>query len=711
MKNARNGLLKLFFGALVVSSFVACNQIPEPVVLDNGDTIVAPDGSSLKIPGMNPVGDVAELQPSDAVLQKWVFPQEFPKACNTSANIVKNPKFMLGVVGSSNMPPATIANWQQANGTPQSSGWVMGDGNPVYAQMWGYKDGGEAIRQVGVPFVAGSYDVYISAVQFNETASVTPLRFRLLATTGVVANPWLGAGSNIIDDAVSTSITPYQTTWKKFGPYSITVPGGADTITIASSNTVPTAQAEPRTVSWGRYDNVCILPKQPEKADISIKKDLKAAPLNAGGLEQYVLTVNNAGPGSSSTPITVTDVLPAGLTLDSSFATTQGNWNCSVAGSTITCVSNTAISSGGSEQIVIPVNVTAQQGAIKNCASVSALNDFTPANNEACNTADVLPKPIDLAIKKQLLGATTLPAGGTTTYGLTVANLGGAINSGPVTVTDMLPVGLTLASIPTPANWNCAASTPSILSCSYTGSFAIPNGFTDNIAVGVTVSPKLLGKVENCALVNVAGDTQPVNNKSCIINSVKNKAISDHLATSLEDANTQLEAYLDSSATIDEATQKATVGLKDTLKTQVRLVSGVTLSPVDGLDNLFNVSDSSTGEALSFWIECHYSNGRWHCSWGMGDSPALTARTALNDVKSQLVRILEASANPVSDFQNLKEIVKSQVKLPKGISLTTVTDGENVFNLVDEGTGSSFKIKISGWVSFKPFTIGISVEF
>ncbi len=619
MKNTKNGLLKLLFGALVISSFAACNQIPEPVVLDNGDVIVADDGSSLKIPGITPVGDVAELQPSDAVAQKWVFPQEFPKACNTSANIVKNPKFMLGVVGSSNMPPATIANWQQANGTPQSSGWVMGHGNPVYAQMWGYKDGGEAIRQVGVPFTAGSYDVYISAVQFNETTSVTPLRFRLLASTGVVANPWLGAaGPQIIDDAVSTSTTPYQTTWKKFGAYTITVPVGTNTITIASSNTVPTAQAEPRTVSWGRYDNVCILPKpQPEKADISIKKDLKAAPLNVGGLEQYVLTVNNAGPGSSSTPVTVTDVLPAGLTLDSSFLTTQGNWNCSVSGSTITCVSNTPIASGGSEQIVIPVLVTAQQGAIKNCASVSALNDSTPANNEACNTSDVAPKPIDIAIKKQLLGAITLPAGGTATYGLTVANLGGAINAGPVTVTDMLPTGLSLTSIPMPTNWNCAASTPTILSCSYTGSFVIPSGFTSNINFGVNVSPKLLGKVENCALVNVAGDTQPANNKSCTINSVKNKVITDAIAVALEDGIAQLETAIEASADEVSATLKAGSGLKDTLKTQVRLMPDIALNPLATGENVFQLVDTTIKDSsFTISIDCHisYPPLKAHCS-------------------------------------------------------------------------------------------------
>lgn len=612
MKNAKSTMLKFLVGALVISSFAACNQIPEPVVLDNGDAIVADDGSSLKIPGIMPDGEVAELQPSDIVAQKWVFPQEFPKACNTSANIVKNPKFMLGVVGSSNMPPATIANWQQANGTPQSSGWVMGHGNPVYTQMWGYKDGGEAIRQVGVPFVAGSYNVYISAVQFNETTSVTPLRFRLLASTGVVANPWLGAaGPQIIDDAVSTSSTPYQTTWKMFGPYPITVPAGTNTITLASSNTVPYAQANPKTVSWGRYDNVCILPKQQvEKADISIKKDLKGLAI-AGQPNTYILNVNNAGPGAGGSPVTVTDVLPAGVTYNPSISFPAG-WSCNTSSlPTITCtVPSMPV---GSAQIYIPVTFNpGQVGSVKNCASVSAPNDSTPQNNEACIANDVMPPhqtENDASITKTLLGEQVLIAGGTAAYQLQFQNLGGPISSGPVTVTDAVSSNLQVV-LPVNAgpNWDCTLSTVSQVNCTYIGAFAIPTGFSSNIVFKVLVSKKALSGVWNCATVNVPNAINLSNDYSCVKHPVKNVILADNLSDALLDLQAQLETTPDG-LTEEQALARVTTNLAETVKGITLSNADIAISPVVGSLNQFDVSNKVPGGPIIVMnVNCTYAN-------------------------------------------------------------------------------------------------------
>ncbi len=599
MKQAKGGLVKLLFGALMVSSFIACNQTSEPAILDYGDAIVADDGSSQKIPGIMPIGDVAELQPSDIVLQKWKFPPEFPQACNTSANIVKNPKFMLGVVSSSNMPPALIADWQKANGTPQSSGWVMGHGNPVYTQMWGYKDSGEAIKQVGVPFVAGSYDVYISAVQFNETTSVTPLRFRLLATTGSVVNPWLGAaGPQIIDEAVSTSSTPYQTAWKKFGPYTLTVPAGTNTITLASSNTVPTAQANPKTVSWGRYDNVCILPKQPtEKADISIKKDLKG-PAIAGQANTYILNVNNAGPGAGGSPVTVTDVLPSGVTYNPSISFPTG-WSCNTSSlPTITCtIPSMPV---GNAQILIPVTFNpGQVGLIKNCASVSAPNDTTPDNNEACIKNEVMPlQPTenDVSITKTLLGAQTLVAGGTATYQLQFQNLGGPVSSGPVTVTDAVTSNLQVV-LPVTAgpNWDCTLSTLTQVNCTYIGAFAIPTGFSSNIAFTVKVSKKALSGVWNCATVNVPNAINLGNDYSCVKHPVKNAIVSDDIDEALLDLQAQLETTPDG-LTAEEALARVTTNLAETIRGLKSSVPNVTFRSVDGTSNQFQVVNQAGGQ-------------------------------------------------------------------------------------------------------------------
>jgi uncharacterized repeat protein (TIGR01451 family) len=616
MKQGKNMMVKLLFGALVISSFAACNQIPEPVVLDNGDAIVADDGSSLKIPGVMPIGEVAELQPSDAIAQKWVFPQEFPKACNTSANIVKNPKFMLGVVGSSNMPPATISDWQQANGSPQSSGWVMGHGNPVYTQMWGYKDGGEAIRQVGVPFAAGSYDVYISAVQFNETTSVTPLRFRLLASTGAVANPWLGvAGPQIIDEAVSTSSTPYQTTWKKFGPYPITVPAGTNTITIASSNTVPYAQpVTPQTVSWGRYDNVCILPKPPtEKADISIKKDLKG-PAIAGQPNTYILNVNNAGPGAGGSPVTVTDVLPAGVTYNPTISFPAG-WSCNTSSlPTITCtIPSMPV---GNAQIYIPVTFNpGQVGLVRNCAGVSAPNDTTPDNNEACIKNEVMPPQQtenDASITKTLLGEQVLIAGGTAAYQLQFQNLGGPISSGPVTVTDAVSSNLQVVlPVTAGSDWDCTLSTVTQVNCTYIGAFAIPTGFSSNIVFKVLVSKKALGGIKNCATVSVPSDVNLANNTSCVKHPVKNVILADNLNDALLDLQAQLEAT-PAGLTEEEALARVTTQLAETVKGIKLSDPGVTVSLVDGTLNQFQVSDFAHASGFTS-IECRLYIHVFYC--------------------------------------------------------------------------------------------------
>jgi uncharacterized repeat protein (TIGR01451 family) len=627
MKNAKSTMLKLFFGALVISSFAACNQIPEPVVLDNGDVIVADDGSSLKIPGVMPDGEVGVLLPGEIAPVKWGFPQEFPAACNTSANIVKNPKFMLGIVngGPGNnlqtVGTAQAANWTSANGSPQLSPItalstpfpLMGHGNPGYMQMWGYKSGGEAIKQVNVPFTAGSYNVYISAVQFNEATSVTPLRFRFLASQGPVLNPWLGApGPQIIDDAVSTSTTPYQTTWKKFGPYTLTVPTGTDTITIASSNAI---QVTPQIVSWGRYDNVCILPKQPtEKADISIKKDLKG-PAIAGQPNTYILNVNNAGPGAGGSPVTVTDVLPAGVTYNPTISFPAG-WSCNTSSlPTITCtIPSMPV---GNAQILIPVTFNpGQVGLVRNCAGVSAPNDSTLQNNEACITNDVMPPQEvknDVSIRKSLLGEQVLIAGGTAAYQLQFQNLGGPISSGPVTVTDAVSSNLQVV-LPVNAgpNWDCSLSTITQVNCTYIGAFAIPTGFSSNITFKVLVSKKALSGVWNCATVNVPNAINLGNDYSCVKHPVKNALVSDTLSGALLDLQTQLEAT-PAGLTQEQALARVTTQLAETVKGITLSVPGVTISPTSGILNGFRAVETNPSSTTDFYIMCSYISGHIIC--------------------------------------------------------------------------------------------------
>jgi uncharacterized repeat protein (TIGR01451 family) len=620
MKNAKSTMLKLFFGALVISSFAACNQIPEPVVLDNGDVIVADDGSSFKIPGIMPGGDAVEPVTEQEALIKFPFPQPFPKACNTAANIVKNPKFMLGVVGSSNMPPATIANWQQANGTPQSSGWVTGHGNPVYVQMWGYGNGGEAVKQTGVPFTAySSYDVYFSAQQFS-TANPTQLHARFMASLGSVANPWT-YGAAIDVPILGPVVNSPTTAWAMYGPYNLTTGSTApDTITLASSNLSPLPVANPSSFSWGQYDNICILPKQPtEKADISIKKDLKG-PAIAGQPNTYILNVNNAGPGAGGSPVTVTDILPAGVTYNPTISFPAG-WSCNTSSlPTITCtIPSMPV---GNAQILIPVTFNpGQVGPVRNCAGVSAPNDTTPQNNEACITNDVMPPQEvknDVSIRKSLLGEQVLIAGGTAAYQLQFQNLGGPISSGPVTVTDALSSGLTL-SLPVSAgsDWDCTLSTLTQLNCTYIGAFAIPTGYSSNIVFKVLVSKKALGGIKNCATTSAPSDVNLANNESCVKHPVKNAILADNLSDALLDLQAQLETT-PAGLTDEEALARVTTNLAETVKGITVSDANVKITLVDGTLDQFNILDLRTATGGIAFIGC-----RWyiHVLYCPGSSP------------------------------------------------------------------------------------------
>lgn len=95
----------------------------------------------------------------------------------------------------------------------------------------------------------------------------------------------------------------------------------------------------------------------------------------------YTLTVQNTGTAASIDPITVSDVLPAGLT----FLSASGNgWNCGASGAMVTCVSQASVAGGGSAPVItLQVGVGSSTGTVVNQAAVSSLSDANPVNNVA----------------------------------------------------------------------------------------------------------------------------------------------------------------------------------------------------------------------------------------------------------------------------------------------------------------------------------------
>lgn len=127
--------------------------------------------------------------------------------------------------------------------------------------------------------------------------------------------------------------------------------------------------------------------------DLSLTKTFDGDALQVGSSGTYVLTVTNAGPTADPGPITVTDVLPAGLTFD-----VASGAQCAADGQEVTCTLD-GLDVGETVEIRLTVLVTSAaggaQGAVTNTASVtSAADDSDPENNTGSVTVPVHAKPL-----------------------------------------------------------------------------------------------------------------------------------------------------------------------------------------------------------------------------------------------------------------------------------------------------------------------------
>jgi uncharacterized repeat protein (TIGR01451 family) len=125
-------------------------------------------------------------------------------------------------------------------------------------------------------------------------------------------------------------------------------------------------------------------------SDLKITKTAAPTPIVSGNSLTYTLWVTNMGP-ATSTNVTVTDVLPPGLTLTSA---TPSQGDCSGA-PTVTCNLGTlGVNASSSILISVNVNSTSTTGTITNTASVTGSeSDPITANNSATATTTVLAAP------------------------------------------------------------------------------------------------------------------------------------------------------------------------------------------------------------------------------------------------------------------------------------------------------------------------------
>jgi uncharacterized repeat protein (TIGR01451 family) len=163
----------------------------------------------------------------------------------------------------------------------------------------------------------------------------------------------------------------------------------------------------------------------------------------------YAITVTNAAlAGPTTGTVTLTEVIPSGLTLVSMAGS---GWSCSGN----ICSRGDPLGAGASyPPVTLIVNVAA-----------NALPQVTPAATVSGGGSPqaAAEDPTFVGATQAVLGIVSTHTGNFTqaqtnaTYTLTVSNLAGAPTSGTVTVTENLPTGLTLGSMAGTA-WACVAN-------------------------------------------------------------------------------------------------------------------------------------------------------------------------------------------------------------------------------------------------------------
>ncbi len=216
--------------------------------------------------------------------------------------------------------------------------------------------------------------------------------------------------------------------------------------------------------------------------DLSMTKS--AGVLVVGTTGTFTLSVANAGTAPTTGVITVTDDLPAGLTLLSG---TGSGFTCSSSGQLVTCIRQAALGPGESASIVLTVHVgEAALPGITNSATVQTSGDTNPANDTG--SVGVTPQHAhapDISVVKSVV--TPLHAGEQGTFRIRLTNVGSGPTTGPITLTDVLDPGLTFVSA-TGSGWTCSV-TGQTVTCIY-GALLGPGGIT-TVDLVVTVDAAL----------------------------------------------------------------------------------------------------------------------------------------------------------------------------------------------------------------------------
>ncbi|RYF78422.1 MAG: hypothetical protein EOO39_01475, partial [Cytophagaceae bacterium] len=205
----------------------------------------------------------------------------------------------------------------------------------------------------------------------------------------------------------------------------------------------------------------------------------------------YTMTALNSGNGATTNPITVSDILPAGMT----FVSGGGNgWTCAVNGQLVTCTSSNTILAGSSSSFVLTVNPTLS-GNVPNSATLTGGGSVTVIESIPCancvvgpTVTDVSPAVSDLVVSIQM--PSPFLAGQANGVTVTLTNALSGLATGPQSISVVLANGLTApATFSTVSGWTCSTTGQTVV-CSNPASLS--QGQILSLPIPVIVSNSLI---------------------------------------------------------------------------------------------------------------------------------------------------------------------------------------------------------------------------
>jgi uncharacterized repeat protein (TIGR01451 family) len=355
---------------------------------------------------------------------------------------------------------------------------------------------------------------------FDASGDYTPDAFNFIAQTGVPQSSL--RTSNAITVANITTVTGIGISGAAGSQYRInggswtSAPGtvvDGDSIEVRHTSAATGTTVTTTTLGIGGISADFTSTTIPDTSDLALTLSDAPDPVVVGGLLSYGLTVTNSGPNAilAGQTLSISSALPAGLS-GCVYTPSAGSFNVGTiapgASGTGTWTGVGISGSGGTATLTIACTVSAAAaGSLSHTATVFPPTGIAdpdcsgaPVNCAGNNTATAgttVNRP-QLTLTKTASGS-SFTVGTPASFTLALANTGTAATTAASSITDTIPAGLTLGSLP----GGCTAAGQTV-TCTVAAGLAVSGNTSFVIPVTATVAAA--PSVTNTATVSGGGD-------------------------------------------------------------------------------------------------------------------------------------------------------------------------------------------------------------